>query len=365
MLSRTSGSMVSVTPGNFTKAMSHKLPHGPSDSISNITWSHEPNPNFIAASSWDNTVRIWEIQTGLNNTPSPQAKVMFQHDAPILSCYFYPDNSKFFAGGCDKMVKVYDLNSGSSQGMQIAQHDQPVSSIAWSTHLSVLITVSWDGMLKMWDGKSANPVLQKNIQSKIYAMDLNGSILCIGDNQRQLFVWDLSKSLDHQPLKLISTLKMQTRSLSLFPTNSSAPGVAVGSIEGRCAIMHFDENMSKSQNFCFKCHRVEERGVSSIYSVNCISFHSKRPTFATGGSDGKIILWDKDTRHRVKQFDPLGTPVTACKFNRSNNLMAYAEGYDWHKGVDPQELQNPNFNVYVHSFKDDDIIPKAKPVLHR
>jgi len=108
-------------------------------------------------------------------------------------------------------------------------------------------------------------------------------------------------------------------------------GYAVGSIEGRVSIDHVQEKDRKALDFAFKCHRDPDSGV--IYPVNSISFHEQHGTFATAGGDGGFNFWDKDNKHRLKQFQRLNQPITATAFSSDGNIFAYAVGYDWSKGA--------------------------------
>lgn len=51
--------------------------------------------------------------------------------------------------------------------------------------------------------------------------------------------------------QLQSPLKYQTRCIAAFPDKT---GYLVGSIEGRVAVHHVEDNL-QSKNFTFKCHR--------------------------------------------------------------------------------------------------------------
>ena len=43
-------------------------------------------------------------------------------------------------------------------------------------------------------------------------------------------------------------------------------------------------------------------GIEVIYPVNAISFHGDYNTFATGGSDGLVNIWDGQNKKRLCQF---------------------------------------------------------------
>ena len=54
----------------------------PEDSISDLHFS--PVADYLAAGSWDNSVRIWEVSP----SGSTVGKVMYKHEAPVLSVNF-------------------------------------------------------------------------------------------------------------------------------------------------------------------------------------------------------------------------------------------------------------------------------------
>ena len=50
---------------------------------------------------------------------------------------------------------------------------------------------------------------------------------------------------------------------------------------------------------------MKENGIENIYPVNAISFHKDYNTFATGGSDGYVNIWDGYNKKRLCQFHRL------------------------------------------------------------
>lgn len=74
-------------------------------------------------------------------------------------------------------------------------------------------------------------------------------------------------------------------------------------ISGRVAVEYLDPNPEiQKKKYAFKCHRIKENGEESIYPVNAIAFHSGYNTFATGGSDGYVNIWDGFNKKRLCQF---------------------------------------------------------------
>ena len=88
----------------------------------------------------------------------------------------------------------------------------------------------------------------------------------------------------------------QTRCIRTFPNFS---GYALSSIEGRVAIEYFDR-AQEAQAYAFKCHRVG----TTVFPVNALAFHPTHGTFATGGCDGLVNIWDGTNKKRLCQLKP-------------------------------------------------------------
>jgi cell cycle arrest protein BUB3 len=57
-----------------------------------------------------------------------------------------------------------------------------------------------------------------------------------------------------------------------------------------------------ARRYAFKCHRAKVDGKDTIYPINAVAFHPKFGTFATGGCDGFVNIWDGAMKKRLCQF---------------------------------------------------------------
>merc|ERR1719353_2752895 len=140
-------------------------------------------------------------------------------------------------------------------------------------------------------------------------MDVGHPALVAATADRGFHVFDLTAGLSKQLGTWTSDMAYQTRCVSIFADKT---GFAAGCIEGRVSIEYFDEMGTgggvKPKKFMFKCHRIKTQpnlGTNSpcdIYGVNAIAFNHLN-TFVTGGSDGNMVVWDKDNRSRITGFD--------------------------------------------------------------
>ncbi|KAF4596350.1 hypothetical protein EYR38_007729 [Pleurotus pulmonarius] len=321
----------SVASSNSTTAPAEKdveVADPPSDSISSLSFSGQAD--YLAAGSWDNNVRIYEV--GANG--QTQGKAMYSHQGPVLSVCWNKEGNKIISGGADNVARMFDVTTG--QAAPVAQHDAPVRCVKWV-----------DAQGGYWQRGAGI----KQLSTGTCALRTpRATHTDIQPNQPNHTVQD------HD-----IPLKWQTRVVSCF-TAAASSGFAVGSVEGRVAIQYVEDKDAKD-NFSFKCHRRDSsasiKDQALVYAVNDISFHPVHGTFSTCGSDGGIHFWDKDARSRLKSFDTAPGPISATTFNRNGNIFAYAISYDWSKGHSGMTPGHPN-KILLHACKDDEVKKRQK-----
>lgn len=322
-------------------------PEPPSDGISCLAWS--PVQDMLAASSWDQSVRLWEVSGQSGSAAQLQPRLTLPHEAPVLSCCFTKDGQRLVSGACDGKVRLKDL--ATQQEPQAWQHDGPVKAVFSMDEANLVVSGSWDKTVRFWSPQQPTAVATIKLPERVYAMDMKYPLMVVGCADRHLLVYDLTNIQANQnPLKQgFSSLKMQTRSISCF---ADGQGYAVGSIEGRCSIVHLTDN---AQTFTFRCHRSTEE----YSSVNAIDFHPSHGTFATAGCDGSYVFWDRENRHRLNQFNTGTTPISAAKFSAQGDRFAYAVSYDWSRGHEANSMNLPN-QVMVHQVARKDVEARPK-----
>lgn len=151
-----------------------------------------------------------------------------------------------------------------------------------------------------------------------------------------------------------SSLKYQTRCIRCFPNKV---GYVLSSIEGRVAVEYLDPSPEvQKKKYAFKCHRIKENGVEMIYPVNAIAFHSVHNTFATGGSDGIVNIWDGFNKKRLCQFHRYPTGIASLAFSHEGSVLAIASSYMY----ETDEIENmPEDVIYIRNVSDQETKPKS------
>eukprot|EP01004_Peranema_trichophorum_P004560 NODE_3475_length_1345_cov_39.079378_g3036_i0.p1 GENE.NODE_3475_length_1345_cov_39.079378_g3036_i0~~NODE_3475_length_1345_cov_39.079378_g3036_i0.p1 ORF type:complete len:382 (+),score=83.35 NODE_3475_length_1345_cov_39.079378_g3036_i0:57-1148(+) len=339
----------------------YQVQGAPSDCISSLTWSPRGCPKtLLVATSWDKSVKVWEVQ---KTAPNPTAQVQaskgpeHNHDMPVL-CSAISRDGRIFTGGCDKMVKCWEL-AANKPPYQVAQHDQPIKGVSYIDDMGILVTGGWDSSIRFWDLRQSQPAKTIQLSSPFVSMDCSTFPMATFLLPREVLVYDLQNNRELKKMEPHNTMKEQLRCIANFPDVKNNPGFAVGSLEGRVCVMFMNENPASKdcKNFSFKCHREGNNGVD-VYPVHGISFHPVFGTFATCGGNGGYVYWDKDSKQRLKAFSNADQPIPCGSFNDDGVLYGYAVSYDWAKG---QENYNPSkgHHILIHSVEESEV--KSKP----
>lgn len=327
--------MTAETPSEF------QLKNPPTDGITAVKFG--PNSSqFLLTSSWDTSVRLYDVI-------SNHLRMKYNHPAPVLDCCFH-DSVHCYSGGLDNTLKVYDFNTNT--GTNVGTHDAPIRCVEYCPDVNVVITGSWDMSVKLWDPRTPCSAGTFPQPDKVYTMSVCGDRLVVGTAGRKVLVWDL-RNMGYVQQRRESSLKFQTRSIRCFPNKQ---GYVLSSIEGRVAVEYLDPSPEiQKRKYAFKCHRVKENGVELIYPVNAIAFHNQHNTFATGGSDGFVNIWDGFNKKRLCQFHRYPTTIAALSFSADSSVLAIATSYMFEN----EEITSPpEDQIYIRNVSDQETKPK-------
>ncbi|KAF8251893.1 WD40 repeat-like protein [Wilcoxina mikolae CBS 423.85] len=323
-----------------------ELPSPPSDAISSLTFSPY-TPTRLLVSSWDKYVHLYDTHSGAEQ-PVRSELTRFAHAAPVLDCCYGEGDGEVFSGGLDWTVNQLDPETGNVK--TLGTHDDAVKTICYNSEIKSLITGSWDKSLHLYDPRSSTP-LSSNIPQpeKVYSLSSTGNTLVIAMASRMIHLYDL-RNMSQPWQRRESSLKFQTRCVECMPNGL---GYASSSIEGRVAVEFFDpSDESQARKYAFKCHRQVEGGIDVIYPVNALAFHPTYGTFASGGGDGVVSLWDGMAKRRLRQYQKFGASIAALSFNKDGKYLAVASSAGFEDGKSDGECPPETVKVFIREMAE-------------
>src|SRR5205823_6577682 len=112
----------------------------------------------LVSGSMDKTLKVWNLPEPKAVRPEPvplppagQATRTLQgHNILVWSVAFSPDGKRIVSGSFDQTVKVWDAQTG-RQELTLRGHTQPVQSVIFTPDGKRIVSGSDDQTLKVWD----------------------------------------------------------------------------------------------------------------------------------------------------------------------------------------------------------------------
>ena len=218
------------------------------------------------------------------------------------------------------------------------------------------------------------PTATIHLPSKPFSLALSPSKLVVAMANRALHIYELNtlateckgKSSTTDPLqnhldidpwqRRESSLRFMTRAIDCMPNDE---GYASTSIEGRVAVEWFDPSEeSQARKYAFKCHRQPIDDVDVLFPVNAIAFHPVHGTFATGGGDGVVAIWDAAAKRRIKIYPKLSSSVAAASFSSNGKYLATAISPGFEDGKD--DVTEGTVGIFIRELSENEVKRKAK-----
>ncbi|KAF7352043.1 WD40 repeat-like protein [Mycena venus] len=252
-------------------------PH--TSAVTSVAFS--PSGKHIVSGSSDNTVRVWDAETGV------MVPGLFEgHISDVTSVAFSPDGTHIASGSLDNTVRVYrTLISSDHVAWPLVGHLGGVTSVAFSPDGMCIVSGSEDKSVRVWEWETGREIHSfwdhtDVVTSVMFSPD--GTQIVSGSLDGTVRIWDPSADGKAAPgLKIFGGLAAGVTSVAFSPD-----GQYIG-----CGSRDFKVRVWNLQKGEFVADPFE----GHTGSVNSVKFSPDGKRIASGSSGQRVRIWDSNS----------------------------------------------------------------------
>lgn len=336
-----------------------ELAQNPTDVISAVKFAPS-TPTRLLVSSWDKNVYLYDTHA----EPGGTLLRKYEHRSPVLDVCFGRDDNEAFSCGLDWEVRRINLQTG--EQTILSTHDQGVRNVIYAPKHKLLISGAWDSTLHLHNLDTPGEFSTVRLPSKPFSLSVSPTKLVVAMANRAVNIYELdalSRAASQGEIVNVepwqrreSSMKYMTRAVACMPNDA---GYASSSIEGRVAVEWFDPSEeSQSRKYAFKCHRQAVDGQDVVYPVHALAFHPVHGTFASGGGDGVVALWDGVAKRRIRQYQRFPASVSTISFSGDGKYVAVGVSPGFEDGQ--EDIADGAIKVFIRELSDTEAQGKKK-----
>ncbi|MBE9212932.1 hypothetical protein IQ247_09560 [Plectonema cf. radiosum LEGE 06105] len=296
--------------------------------------SFSPNGKMLVSASSDRTIKLWDAYTG------KLIKTLTGHTDSVNGISFSPDGKTIASASGDNTVKLWNTDTGELIKI-LARHTNFVLSISFSPDGKTIASASADNTIKLWDADTGKEIKtlrgHQNVVREV-SFSANGKTLASASDDKTVKLWNTDSG---EPIKTLAGHKSEVYGISFSPDGKI---LASASRDKMVKLWNTD---SGEPIKTLIGHR------STVYGV---SFSRDGKTIASASADNTVKLWNTDSDEPIKTLVGHTNWVNGASFSPNAKMLASASGDNTVKlwNTDTGELiktltEHKNY-VYAASF---------------
>jgi WD40 repeat protein len=256
-----------------TQKLIHTL-LGHQATISQIKYS--PDGKIIASASWDQTIKLWNAQTGeLINT-------LKGYQDGINSIVFSPDSQTLISTGEDKTIKIWNLVGQAKLIKTFTGHTDSIKTVTVSPNSELIASAGYDNTIKLWTikGDLLQTIKAHNLAITSLAFTPDSKISASGSWDNTVKIWSIKNA--GKSSELLHTLTGHQDGVTTVSFNSDGTVLATGS--GDRTIKLWNPETGELIKTL--------RGHTS--QINSLAFSSDDQSIISGESQQGLFWWNLD-----------------------------------------------------------------------
>ncbi|MFB2923349.1 MULTISPECIES: protein kinase domain-containing protein [Aerosakkonema] len=259
-----------------------------------------PFKQLVASGSLDDTIKIWNLQTG------ELRQTLTGHSKGVNALAIDPDGKTLVSCSDDDRVKIWDIQTG-KQLHTLTEHNRDVTSIAISPDGQTLISGSEDRTVKVWKLQTGAPVrtlLGPAGMIQSLAIAPNTPIVATGGLDNQIKLWNYATG------EFLRTLNGHLNSVHSVAFTPDAKTLVSASKDKTIKLW----NVAKGQ--------IIRTLADHSGAVNSVIVTPDGQYIISGSSDKTIKIWNLATGEMLDTIEEHTNPVNSLAISFDGLIMA-------------------------------------------
>ncbi|CAG8461370.1 10173_t:CDS:10 [Ambispora gerdemannii] len=161
--------------------------------------SSNKNGSVVSSASGDGTIKLWDMKGSKHICITS----LSGHTSDVYTVKFHPGDNHVVSGGYDKIVRLYDVNTGQLVKM-FSGHQLSVSKTIFNPLGNLIISGSKDNTIKFWDivsGLCIRTITSHLGEVTSVEMNANGTLLLSSSKDNSNRLWDVRMGRPIRKLK--------------------------------------------------------------------------------------------------------------------------------------------------------------------
>ena len=266
--------------------------------VEDLSW--HPNSRKVATCSFDNSVRFWDTENGVQN------KILQENYGWLESVSWSPDGSKIAFGGGSSEIYIYDVLKDSLL-KTLTEHNHWIESLKWSPDGKMLASGSSDNRIIIWDAityQIVHKINGHNGDVEEVSWNFDGSKLASASEDRTVRIWDVQTGAE------LNIFDEHTDEIFTVCWDPKGNYIASGSRDNDIIVW----DVIKGQ--------MHYQLTDHLGNVQSIDWSQDGRYLASGSFDQTIIIWDAVKGEKILEFLDHDDQVNSVRWSPDGRKLA-------------------------------------------